>query len=83
MDYDIPFGSVSAASMALVKNATSNPIGLKFNGSLTVNYDLAPGAVWVMAGATASSGVPLTSISATVTAAPTIVENIVYFLFGD
>jgi hypothetical protein len=85
-DFAIPFGSVSAASMALVKNLTSNAIGLKLNGSLTVNYDLAPGAIWMMAGATASTGVgstPLTAISATVTVAPTIVEAVQYMVFGD
>lgn len=84
LDYDIPFGSIASATMALVKNLTANPIGLKFNGSITVNYTLAPGAIWMMAGPIAPTGTPLTAIAATVTVAPlTVTESLLYWIFGD
>lgn len=83
MDYVIPFGSVALASMVLIKNMTSSTIGLKINGSMTVNHELAPGAIWMMAGATAPTGTPLTAMSATVSAAPTTIEQIQYMIFGD
>jgi len=81
--YDIPFGSVASASMVLVKNNMTAAVGLKINGSVTVNFDLAPGAIFMMAGPTASAGVPLISVSATVTAAPTATEQLSYFVFGS
>lgn len=80
--YDIPFGLVGSALMILIENQMSISIGLKLNGSVTVNFDLAPGAVFLMSGATASAGVPLTEVSFTVATAPTTTSHVNYFVFG-
>jgi hypothetical protein len=81
--YSIPFGLVGSAMMVIIENKMSASIGIKLNGSQTVNFDLAPSAVFMMSGSTVSSGVPLTAASFTVAAAPSTTEYCNYFVFGS
>ena len=83
--YTIPFGSIATeATYAEIRNNLAYDIYLKINGA-TMNYRLAPGAVFIhvapVAG-TASTG-KLKAITATLTHNQAGVGKIAYQLLGD
>lgn len=79
----VPFGTVDAAKLLVIKNSLSAEVGVKLNGSLTANFTLGPGQIMAIAGPTAGTGTPLTSASVTTTAAPTATEQVQYWVMGD
>ena len=79
----IPFGSVAAAKVAIVKNLMSSDVGIRINGSVTDNFRLAAGGELAYACQTAPNSSPLASISVVTTASPGSTENISYWIMGD
>jgi hypothetical protein len=81
--FDIPMAALSAAKTVIIKNMMSTEIGIRINGSITNNFNLPPGGMFAVAGATAPLAVPLTAVTIVTTADPTVTERVHYFAFGD
>jgi len=81
--FSIPFGSVGAAKVAIVKNLMSADIGIRINGSVADNFKLPSGGVFSYESSSAPGSDPLSSITVITTATPTQISNISYWVFGD
>lgn len=81
--FNVQFGSIAAAKLVIIKNMMSSDIGIRINGSVTDNFKLASGGEFVYAAPAAPSSSPLASLVVAITAAPTAVEQINTFVFGD
>lgn len=75
--------TLAAAKTVAVKNMMSTEIGIRINGSLTNNFNLPPGGVFTVAGATAPVANPMTAVTIVTTADPTVTERVHYWAFGD
>lgn len=81
--FSVPFGSVGAASVVIVRNQMSTPINVRLNGSGTDTFELAPGAMFRYESPTTPATTPITAVECITTAEPTAIENIFYWIFGD
>jgi hypothetical protein len=81
--YPIPFGSVQAGKLVVIRNNLSAEVSVKLNGSGSVNFNIPPGGEFMYAAPTAPGANPLTSVSLVLTAVPTVVERLIYFVLGD
>jgi len=79
----IPFGSISASSAILIKNYMTSSIGVRLNGAVADDFEIAPSGEFMLSGSTAPSVTPLTQVDIVTTADPTTTEQIMYWLFGD
>jgi len=79
----IPFGSVSASFAVLVKNNMTSAIGVRLNGAVADEFEIAPSGEFMLSGSAAPSGTPLTQVDVVTTADPTTTEQINYWVFGD
>lgn len=79
----VPFGSVQAAKLVVLKNNLSAELSVKLNGSSAVNFNIPPGGEFMYSIPTTPGASPFASLSVVLTAVPTLVERILYFVFGD
>ncbi len=79
----IPFGSVAAAKLLVIKNNGANEIGVRLNASGSNNFNIPAGGMIAYAVATAPVAVPLTAASIITTVDPTTVDRIQYWTLGD
>lgn len=79
----VPFGSVDKAKVAVVKNLTSSEIGLRINGAVADNVKIPAGGEWMYAAATAPAATALSSLDVVILTAPSAVEQVAYYVFGD
>lgn len=79
----VPFGSVAAAKLLVIRNNMSSEIGVRLNGAVSNTFNLPPGGEFVYAAPTAPGAIPLTSADVIPTVAPTVIEKIDYWCFGD
>ena len=81
--FPVPFGSVSAGKLVVIRNNLSAELSVKLNGSSTVNFNIPPGGEFVYVAPTAPGANPMISASLILTAVPTVVERVLFFVFGD
>jgi len=81
--FAIPFGSISAAKLVVIRNNTSAEISVKLNGSSPVNFNLPAGGEFVYSAPTAPQANPMTSLSFLTTVDPTEIERVQWWVFGD
>ncbi len=81
--FSIPFGSVSIPKLIILKNLTSVEIGLRINGSLTNNFRMAPGGIFIDGASVAVGSEPISSLEIVIITATIQVEYFQYFVFGD
>jgi hypothetical protein len=81
--FAVPFGSVQAAKLVVLKNNLSSEIAVKVNGASAVSFNIPPGGEFMFSIPTAPGANPFAALSFALTAAPTLVERISYFVFGD
>lgn len=79
----VPFGSVDAAKLLVIRNNMSSEIGVRLNGAITDTFNLPPGGEFIYAAPTAPGAIPLTSADVVPTVVPTVIEKIDYWCFGD
>lgn len=79
----IPFGSVTAGKLVVIRNNLSAEVSVKLNGSSPVNFNLPPGGEFMYAAPTAPGASPMTSVSIVLTAVPSVTERMIYFVMGD
>lgn len=79
----VPFGSVAAGKLVVLKNNLSADVSVKLNGSSPVNFNLPPGGVFMYAAPTAPGASPMTSVSLVLTAVPTVTERVSFWIMGD
>ena len=79
----VPFGSVAAAKLLVIRNNMSSEVGVRLNGSVDNTFNIPAGSVISYMAPTAPGAVPLTSVDIVPTVIPTVVEQIHYWCFGD
>ncbi len=81
--FAIPFGSVTAAKLFVIRNNTSSEISIKLNSSGSANFNIPAGGEFVYSAPTAPDAVPLTAVSFLTTVDPTEIERVLWWCFGD
>lgn len=81
--FSIPFGSVTAAKLFVIRNNASSEISVKLNGSASPVFNIPPGGEFVYSAPTAPGAVPLTSVAFLTTEDPTTTERVLWWCFGD
>lgn len=81
--FAIPFGSVSAGKIVMVRNMMSTEIGIRLNAAGSDNMKLPAGGEFVYAASVAPNATPLTAVTIVTTASPAQIENVMYWVFGD
>ncbi len=79
----IPFGSVAAAKLVVLRNNLSAEVGVRLNGAVANNFNIPPGGEFIYAVPTAPGAVPLSQMDIVLTAVPTVKERIIYLTLGD
>lgn len=79
----VPFGSVAAGKLVVIRNNLSAEVGIRLNGAVANNFNLPPGGTFMYAAPTAPGAVPLARVDLVLTAVPTVVERIQYWTTGD
>jgi hypothetical protein len=79
----IPFGSVVAGKLVVIRNNLSAEIGVRLNGAVANNFNVPPGGMLAYAAPTAPGAVPLTRVDIVLTAVPVVTERTVYWTLGD
>jgi hypothetical protein len=79
----IPFGSIGAAKIFVLKNKGTVDIGVRLNGAVTDTFRLAPGGEWAYAMSAAPTAGTLTGVTVAVITSPAQVEYTEYMAFGD
>jgi hypothetical protein len=81
--FPIPFGSVAAAKVILIKNMMSSEIGVRINGAVADTFRI-PAGGWVMyAAPVGPNATPWSSATVVTTATPAAIENVQFFVYGD
>ena len=81
----IPFGTVTKAKCFILKNTSLDDVDVSINGSLTPNFTL-PSVSTVQYGCASNPTVgthPIASVSLTTLTAPTSIDKIEFWVFGD
>lgn len=81
--FSIPFSSIAAAKLCVIRNNMSSAIGIRINGAVANNFQVAAGGEFMYASPAAPGSDPLTSIVVVTTVDPTQIERISYWVFGD
>ncbi len=81
--FAIPFGSVAAAKILIIKNMLSAEIAVRLNGSGSDNFRIAAGGVLMYSAPIAPGSTPLSSVTVLTTASPSVIENVQFFVYGD
>ena len=81
--FPIPFGSVSDTKLCVIRNNMSSDLGVRINGAVANNFELAPGGVFMYAGSAAPATDPLTSVSVVTPAVPATLEKVLFWTVGD
>ena len=81
--FAIPFGSISAAKVLLIKNMMSSDISVRLNGDNADTFRIPSGGAIHYAAPATPGSVPISSVTVITTVTPTQVETIHYFVFGD
>jgi hypothetical protein len=81
--FALPFGSVAAAKVLVIKNMMSSEVGVRINGAVANNFRVPAGGMVVYAAPVAPGAEPWTSVSVVTTATPAAIENVQFFIYGD
>lgn len=81
--FPMPFGSVAAAKVLIIKNMMSSEVGIRINGAVANNFRVPAGAVVIYAAPVAPGAEPWTSATIVTTATPAAIENVQFFIYGD
>jgi len=81
--FPMPFGSVSAAKILIVKNMMSSEVGVRINGAVANNFRIPAGGMVTYAAPVAPGAEPWTSATIVTTATPASIEAVQFFIFGD
>jgi hypothetical protein len=81
--FQIPFGSIAAAAVVIVKNSMTTPINIFLNGHAVADFELQPGAQFRYESPTNPQTTPITSVTAEILASPTSVQRLFYWIFGS
>ncbi len=81
--YAIPFGSVTAAKLLVVKNMMSSDIGVRLNGAGVDTFRLTPGGEFMYASPAGPAMAPLSSASIITTSSPTADEQVLFICVGE
>lgn len=81
--FPIPFGSIQAAKLLVIKNMMSTEVGIRINGASVDNFRLASGGELMYAAPSAPTSAPFASASVVTTASPTADEQITFVVLGD
>jgi hypothetical protein len=81
--FAIPFGSIQAAKLLLIRNMMSSDVGVRLNGHVTDDFLLPPGGELIYAAPSAPGSNPVASASIVTVGSPTVIENVIYFVMGD
>jgi hypothetical protein len=81
--FPIPFGSVAAAKILIVKNAMSSDLGVQLNGSGTDIYQISAGGMMMIGMPTEPGADTLTDATITVIDAITSAQTVQFWVFGD
>ena len=79
----IPFGSVAAAKVLVIRNNMSSEVGIRLNGSGSNNFNIPAGGQIVYLVPTTPVAVPLTAASIITIVDPTAIERVNFWVFGD
>lgn len=79
----IPFGQVQSCKLLLIKNMMSNDIGIRINGAVADNFQVATGTIAFIAMPQSPVMNPVASLDFVTTATPGGTETVAFFVFGD
>jgi len=81
--FSIPFNSVDNAKTVIIRNDMTSDVGVRLNGAVADNFELAPSGEMIISNPVAPGTTPITQIDVVTTADPTNLERLFYFVFGD
>ena len=81
--FPIPFGSVSAAKILMIKNAMNSDIGIQLNASGADIYQISAGGLMMIGMPTEPASDTLTDATISIIASITTDQTIQYWVFGD
>ena len=79
----IPFGSIAAAKIFVLKNRGTLDIGVRLNGAVTDTFRIAAGGEWAYVMSAIPTAGTLTGVTVAVITSPAQVEYCEYMAFGD
>ena len=81
--FSVPFGHIDSLKVIVIRNDMSSDIGVRINGSVTDNFEIAAGGELHYMAPTAPATTPITSLSVVTTLDPAQTESIYFWAFGD
>jgi len=81
--FSIPVSSISAVKCVVIKNNMLSDIGVRLNGAVADEFEIAPGGEFMLSGSAAGGTTPITQVDIVTTADPAATEQVSYWLYGD
>ena len=78
----VPFGTIAKATGGVIRNTNSLDIGIRINGSVANNFQLAPGGTLLISQLVDAAAGDLTAISIVTTAQQAGAGRVAYWIFG-
>lgn len=82
-EFAIPFGSVEAAKLLIVRNLMTSEVQVKVNGSLAPIFTIPAQGMEMFAVPSIAATFPIAAMSFLTTATPGNTESVQYWLFGE
>lgn len=81
--FPVPFGSIEAAKVLVIKNMMSSEIGVRLNGAEVDTFRVPAGGFMMYAAPQAPGASPISSAQIVTTASPSQVQQVDFFVYGD
>lgn len=81
--FPVPFGSVSAAKVLVVRNNSAQEIGVRLNGAVANNFNIPAGGEFAYVVPSAPVSAPLTQVVIVTTVDPTATDTVLFWCLGD
>lgn len=81
--FSVPLDHISSLKALIVRNEMSSDIGIRINGSVTNNFEIAAGGELHYLAPIAPVTTPITSLSIVTTLDPTQIQSVFFWAYGD
>lgn len=79
--FSVPLGTVDSCSVLVLKNKTTQDLGIRINGALADQFQVPAGGIFALGGALPSAA-PVTQLDVVTTALQTGVGQVDFYAFG-
>jgi hypothetical protein len=81
--FAVPFGTITNAVLAMIRNESDRPVQLRINGSANLVELPATDGLFVYGGSTVPGSTPLTALAVVTDGTHTNAGRVSYWVFGD